>query len=120
MVTLNTVLTCKGPVEVLGRKIETTEAIELDWHTPASFSPPRYAIFLKKNNKTINIIRETKVFVLNFLRHTKEYEFQQGEKVDCPRIKNAKTCYECEVVNEIDTGDRILFLGKVLHRTKNL
>ena len=39
---------------------------------------------------------------------------EEAESIDCPRIKQATGCLECEVINEIEAGDHVIFIGKVL------
>jgi flavin reductase (DIM6/NTAB) family NADH-FMN oxidoreductase RutF len=46
-------------------------------------------------------------------------EKQEAEKIDCPKIKQALACLECEVVNEIEAGDHVILIGKVLNMKKN-
>ena len=36
------------------------------------------------------------------------------EKIDCCRIREAAAYLECEVVDEITTGDHSIFVGRVL------
>ena len=40
---------------------------------------------------------------------------EEAEKVDCCRIKEALGFLECEVVEEIESGDHVIFVGKILH-----
>jgi flavin reductase (DIM6/NTAB) family NADH-FMN oxidoreductase RutF len=40
---------------------------------------------------------------------------EDSEKIDCPRIKEAMGYVECEVIDEIETGDHIIYIGKVVH-----
>lgn len=105
-----------------------------DWHTPLSFEPMMYAVSIGKTRYSLELIRQSKVFVVNFM--SKDYEKEilycgtySGKKVDkfqatgltkeesetinCPRIKEALAYLECQVEKEIETGDHILFIGKV-------
>ncbi len=129
-------ITCSGPATVLGKKVENQEEIiPLDWHSPASHEPPKYAIFLSKLLCATEIIRESRVFAVNFMPYTakdkvlraglEHGEFTQKfdsigftrgmcEKIDCPKISEASGHLECEVENETDCGDHILFIGKVV------
>ncbi|MBI4148109.1 flavin reductase family protein [Candidatus Woesearchaeota archaeon] len=135
-------ISCAGPATVLGKRVEDQEEIiPLDWHSPASHEPPLYAIFLSKQLCATEIIRESQVFAVNFMAYlhkdkvlraglehgefTKKFESigftrQTCEKIDCPKIGEALGHLECEVQHEIDCGDHVLFLGKVvwseLHR----
>jgi len=40
-------------------------------------------------------------------------EKEEAEIINCPGIKQALGYLECEVVDEIETGDHILFIGRV-------
>ncbi|MBR9691659.1 flavin reductase family protein [Candidatus Woesearchaeota archaeon] len=116
----------------------------LCWHMPVSFDPPLFAISAGKARYSSKLIKESKVFVVNFmdLKHEKEVVFcgtnsgehidkfketglekEEAEKIDCVRIKQASGFLECKVVNEVDAGDHIVFIGEVLNmdlkKTKN-
>ena len=130
-------ISCRGHAERLGRKIEHEDIFPSDWHSPASYDPPRYAIFISKKMIAADIIRDSKTFVVNFMnfndrdtiiaagKHGGEYhqkakqigiELAEADHIlDCPKIKNATGWLECEVIQELDVGDHILFLAKVIH-----
>ena len=102
---------------------------------PTSFSPQLYAISVGKTRFSCKLIQKSKAFVVNFMdiKNEKEVLFcgtnsgehidkfkesgltkEEAEKLDCARIKEALAYAECEVINEIETGDHIIFVGKVL------
>ncbi|PJA84377.1 MAG: hypothetical protein CO145_01290 [Candidatus Nealsonbacteria bacterium CG_4_9_14_3_um_filter_37_13] len=106
----------------------------LDWHTPLSFEPMIYAVSIGKTRFSLNLVRKSKVFVVNFMskdfekeilfcgRHSgrnfdkfKEtgLEKEEVETIHCPRIKQALGYLECQVIKEIETGDHILFIAEV-------
>lgn len=106
----------------------------LDWHTPLSFEPMMYTVSIGKTRFSLNLIKESKVFVVNFMskdfekeilycgRHSgktldkfKEtgLEKEEAETIDCPRIKQALGYLECKVEKEIEVGDHILFIARV-------
>lgn len=108
--------------------------ITLDWHTPLSFQPMIYAISIGKTRFSLNLVKQTRVFVVNFMtkdfekeilfcgRHSgkdldkfKEtgLEKEEAETINCPRLKQALGYLECKVFEEIETGDHILFIGEV-------
>lgn len=116
----------------------------LCWHMPVSMDPPLFAISAGKTRYSSKIIKESKVFVVNFmdLKYEKEVVFcgthsgedmdkfkdsglgkEEADSIDCPRIKQADGYLECRVVQEIDAGDHIIFVGEVLKqevkKTKN-
>lgn len=107
----------------------------LSWHMPVSFNPELYAIAVGKKRFSLGLLRESGVFVVNFMpyklkeavlfcgSHSGEFidKFkdanltkEEAESIDCCRIKEATGCLECEVVNEIDAGDHVIIVGKVL------
>ena len=131
-------VTCRASVKdkFSGKKAIKDNIIVLDWHMPLSFDPFLYAISIGKTRYSLNLIKESKVFVVNFMPfHLKEDVLfcgrnsgehldkfkettltkEESEKIDCPRIKQVLAYLECEVIQEIETGDHILFIGKVVH-----
>lgn len=108
--------------------------ITLDWHTPLSFEPPMYAVAIGKTRYSLKLIKQSKVFVINFMspqfqkeilfcgRNSgrdidkfKETKFtkEKSKTIDCPRIKEALGYLECIVEKQINVGDHILFIGKI-------
>jgi len=106
----------------------------LDWHTPLSFQPMMYAVSIGKTRYSLELVRKSKVFVVNFVpkelekavlycgRHSgrniekfKEagLKKEEAETIDCPRISGALGYLECQVEKEIEVGDHILFIAKV-------
>lgn len=107
----------------------------LDWHTPLSFEPMLYAVSIGKTRYSLELVKKSKVFVVNFMakKYEKEVLFcgrhsgknidkfketglhkEESETIDCPRVKEALGCLECKVEKEIEVGDHILFIAKVL------
>lgn len=131
-------VTCRGTVK---NKFSSKEEVKdnvltLDWHMPTSFDPFLYVISVGKKRFSYGIIKESKVFVVNFMpfelkkevlfcgrnsgEHTDKFKEsgltkEESEKLDCCRIKEAAAYIECEVINEIETGDHIIFIGKVIN-----
>jgi flavin reductase (DIM6/NTAB) family NADH-FMN oxidoreductase RutF len=127
------IVTCRMSNEI--GKSHIDNLITLDWHMLTSNEPPLYAISLGKSRHSLQIIRESKVFCVNYLdekhkniaiqcgtisgKHVNKWEKFGIEKeectsIDCPRIKNAPACIECELLNEIETGDHIIIIGKII------
>jgi len=95
-----------------------------------------YAIFLNKDLMAVSIIRNSGCFTVNFIPYSAiekvkdamktsceftekatalGFEETECEKlVDCFKLKNALGWLECEVTNEQEFGDHIMFVGKVL------
>jgi flavin reductase (DIM6/NTAB) family NADH-FMN oxidoreductase RutF len=41
---------------------------------------------------------------------------EESEAIDCPKVAEAVAQLECEVVNLVDAGDHLLFIGKILRQ----
>ena len=129
-------VTCRSHVKVLNKEIVKDNIITLDWHMPTSFNPELYAISIGKTRFSLEFVRQSKAFVVNFMpyslkdmvlrcgrvsgKHVDKFKDTgltkaDGEKLDCPRIKEALAWLECEVVDEFETGDHIIFIGKVVN-----
>lgn len=106
----------------------------LDWHMPLSFEPMMYAVSIGKTRHSLELVKKSKVFTVNFM--PKDFEKQilfcgthsgkdldkfqnaglekeEAETIDCPRIKQALGYLECKVEKEIEAGDHILFVAAV-------
>ncbi|MBW3001831.1 flavin reductase family protein [Candidatus Woesearchaeota archaeon] len=128
-------ISCRGPAKIMGVEEHINDILPLDWHAPASYEPRKYIILVSKQAPALERIRATSAFVVNFMpyelkdkiiacgKEFKKDEFKEvglteapSEKlIDCPRIKEAIAWLECEVEQEVDVGDHILLIGKVLH-----
>jgi len=110
-------------------------AMSLTWHSPASFSPELYTIFLSKRRRTYEMIRESGVFAVNFLTEDmareaiycgtktgrsvdkfKELgmEKEECERINCCRLRKAAAYLECKVVDELPAGDHVIVVGEIL------
>ena len=106
----------------------------LDWHTPLSFEPMMYAVSIGKTRFSLDLVRKSKVFVVNFMSKDFEKEIlfcgrysgknvdkfketglekEEAETINCSRIKQALGYLECKIEKEIEVGDHILFIAKV-------
>lgn len=135
-------VTCRGSVKSkFSPDMEVKDnIITLSWHMPVSSKPELYAIAVGKERYSMNLIKESDVFVVNFMpyklkdavlfcgRNSGEYidkfketglKKEEAEKIDCCRIKQATGCLECETVNQIEAGDHIILIGKVLKTVDN-
>lgn len=129
-------VSCEAEIELLGKKVEKKDIITLAWHMPVSMEPPMYAISIGKTRFSLNLIKKSRCFVVNFMPAEKEKEIllcgrttgqstdkfretgfteEEAEKIHCPRIKEALGWLECEVIEEIEAGDHVVFIGKVVH-----
>jgi len=105
------------------------------WNMKCSSSPPLFAVSLSKKGYTHKLIRESKEFVISVPSKDlkKEIEFfgsVHGDKIDKfketriettksrfikpPLIKKATINFECKLEKEVDSGDHIIFIGRVL------
>ena len=108
--------------------------ITIDWHMPCSSEPPLYAIAIGKKRYSLGLIRASGCFVVNFIsesqskealfcgRHSglhidkfKECNFtkKDASTIDCAYIGEACAHIECEIEQEIDTGNHILLVARV-------
>jgi flavin reductase (DIM6/NTAB) family NADH-FMN oxidoreductase RutF len=129
-------ITCKGIVEIMGKEIEKENVMTVAWHTNLSYDPPLYGIALHKDRFSLKLIRNSGNFIVNFMPYEAEKlvkelsrvsgefveKFEEslltkddGETLDCPRVKEAAAYIECEVINEVDAGDHVFIIGKVVH-----
>ena len=104
------------------------------WHMPVSMNPPLYAVSVGKARHSCKMIQDSKVFVVNFMPYKKLDEVlkvgsmsgahvdkfketgllkEACDSIDCVRLKEACAYLECEVIQEVEVGDHIIFVGKV-------
>jgi flavin reductase (DIM6/NTAB) family NADH-FMN oxidoreductase RutF len=105
------------------------------WNMKCSSGPHMFAVALWKKGYTHKLIQQTKEFVIAIPNKKIEkaigiFGMTHGDKVDKFKIAKLKTLpakyikpplladatinLECKVEQEIDTGDHIIFIGKVL------
>ena len=111
------------------------DAVTLSWHSPASFDPFLYSIFLYKERKSLEIIRGSGEFCVNFLtkdmaeialfcgtrsghkvNKLKEGKIVQEEcqQINSPRIQGCSAYLECKTVQLAEIGDHVMVVGEVL------
>jgi flavin reductase (DIM6/NTAB) family NADH-FMN oxidoreductase RutF len=127
------VATCRGLVKVFGNHELVDNASVVYSHMPANNNS--YIITLDKDDPLSKMISKSKSFAVHFF--TKEhwstlqnakgvngiytdmfshfFEKKESEKIDAPRIGQAKHFIECELSREFESGKNMVFLGKVLH-----
>ena len=129
-------VTSREEVEVMGKTIPKDNIITVAWHMPVSHDPMLYAVAIGKTRFSAKLIKISKGFVVNFVPksmekaavycgthsgdHIDKFEKsgltkEEAQNIDCPRIKEAMGYLECEVINEIEAGDHIIFLGQVVN-----
>ncbi len=128
-------VSCKGTFDMMGKSKNVDNLITVDWHMPSSIEPPLYLISIGRKRFSLNLIKQTKVFAVNFMPHGFEKQVMfcgensgmktdkysetgltplECESIDCKMVKEASAVIECEVINDFETGDHIVFVGKVL------
>ena len=109
----------------------------VDWHVPLSFEPSLYGIAANRNGYGAQLVRESGVFVVNFVPASWENVIflcgnvsgrtadkfaatglrkEEAESVDAPRLADSLGALECKVRQAIEVGDHMLFIGEVTHK----
>lgn len=105
----------------------------LSWHMPISKSPLRYAICVRDENKSYEMLHKTKEFALNFLDYdyieaydksgrvhgTNKFELtnlspKKAELIDTTLIEESYMIYECKIIDIVNYGDHDVFISEVL------
>jgi flavin reductase (DIM6/NTAB) family NADH-FMN oxidoreductase RutF len=105
----------------------------LSWHMPVSKSPFRYAVSVRPENKTYDLLHGRCEFSLNFL----DYSFieameisgsmhggdklaatgltsKKADLIKSTLIEEAYMIYECRLVEVVNFGDHDVFIGDVV------
>lgn len=117
------------------------DAVTLSWHTPVSFSPFLYGIFLAKSRKSYEMIKNSREFCVNFLTEDmkdlalfcgtrsghnidkfkeKNIEKEECKEINCPRIKGCSAYLECKVTKIVEVGDHYMLAGQVVEEVKGV
>lgn len=123
---------------IVAGDIENPNPMTADWVVPLSFNPPMLGVAIGKTRYTRKLIEEQKDFVVavptvellkdvwiaGTVSGAKENKaekmsvtFIPSEKVKAPSIKECQANIECRVVNEVETGDHIFFVGEIVNVT---
>ena len=129
--------TCREELEFMGKTKEVHNIITVAWHMPVSHDPLLYAISIGKTRASLEIIKKSKGFVVNFIpfelkeaalicgklsgRHHDKFKetgltMEESNHIDCPKIKEAIGYLECHVIEEVDAGDHVIFIGEVTYQ----
>jgi len=105
------------------------------WYMKCSAKPPLFAVSLWKKGYTHKLIRQSREFVIavpnkKLEKAVKFFGSKHGNKINkfkktkietlsskylkSPLIKEATINLECKLEKEVDSGDHIVFIGKVL------
>ena len=109
--------------------------ITLAWNTPLSHKPPLLGISIAKTHLSREFIENSEEFIVNIpsvelldktvycgkhsgrqvdkFKETK-IETEKAKFVKSPLIKQATINLECTLEKEVDSGDHIIFVGKIL------
>ncbi len=128
-------VTCRAEADIMGKKQVKDNIFTVSWHMPTSHFPELYAISVSPKRFSYELIKKSGVFCINFIttehkdrllfcgrnsgRHMDKFREsgftkEECERIDCCRIKEAGGYLECEVIEEVKTGDHTIFIGKVL------
>jgi flavin reductase (DIM6/NTAB) family NADH-FMN oxidoreductase RutF len=107
-------------------------AFTANWVSQVSFDPPLVVVSVENASVSLPIIRDSGHFAVHvfgdeqrdlagtlgktFARHPEKLAgltFQPGD-TGCPRLLDTLGWVECEVVNEMSSGDSTLVLGRVI------
>jgi flavin reductase (DIM6/NTAB) family NADH-FMN oxidoreductase RutF len=105
------------------------------WNMKCSMDPPLFAVSLSKKGYTHRLIRESREFVIAVPNKELEdalvqfgsthgndidkfcetgVKTEKPETVRTPLLSNATLNYECKLFKEVDSGDHIIFIGRVV------
>jgi flavin reductase (DIM6/NTAB) family NADH-FMN oxidoreductase RutF len=125
----------RAPARVFGSEEIKDNLGVIDWHMPVSIHPMKYSISVKSDDNLKKMISRAGNFVVNFMDISQSKivlscEMHDGlfvdlfeknginkadsDYVESPRIKEAKAVLECEVEQELESGDHTIFIGKVV------
>jgi len=108
-----------------------------------SFDPPMVAVGIVPSRYSYNMIKESGVFVVNLVTESMREQYAylgsksrrdfdklkelgmetvDGSVVDAPLLVDSPVSAECTIVDSIETGSHVLFIGKVerIHANEEL
>lgn len=125
----------RAPARVIGPEEVRDNIGVIDWHMPVSIRPMKYSISVHNDDSIKRMISRAGNFVVNFMGLSQESivlscEMHDGlfvdlfeknnltkadsDYIESPRIKEAQVVLECEVEQELESGDHTIFIGKVV------
>jgi len=105
------------------------------WTTPLSHSPPLVGVSISPLRYTYQLVKRSGEFTINVLdkRYVKQAHFigtvsgrgrdklaeagfslMRSRRVKSPHIREALAVLECAVEKEVEAGDHVLFIGRIL------
>lgn len=130
------IITSRAEIEQFGKKIVKDDIETIFWHMPVSKEELLYAISVPKRKFIYNIIKESGIFVVNFIgfdlqkevhkcnlihgEHIdkfKEIGFRkkEAEAIECPVIEEACGYLECKVIESKEFSDYCIFTAKIIN-----
>ena len=105
------------------------------WNMRCSSNPPLLAVSLSKKGFTHTLIQQTKEFTIavpnkQLQKHLELFgsthgnqtdkfketgiQTQKAQHIQPPLLKDATINFECKLEKEVDSGDHIIFIGRIL------
>ena len=115
--------------------VEKPNVMTADWVTPLSMNPPLLGVAIAHKRYTKKLIDEYKEFVVSVptIELLKDVwiagtvsgakvnkaeklslTFIQSKKVKPPSIKECQANLECKVINAVETGDHVFYIGEIV------
>jgi flavin reductase (DIM6/NTAB) family NADH-FMN oxidoreductase RutF len=132
-------VTSTAEISLFGKKVLKEDIDTIFWHMPVSKQELLYAISVHKNKNMYNLIKESGLFIVNFIPFNLEKEVKecnlidgthidkfkklnltkkQGDHIDCVYIKEACAHLECQVIQTLEFKDYVVFIAKIIYSSK--
>ncbi len=115
---------------VTSRHADHVHGMTVSAFCSVSLSPPLVMVCLDKASNTLELVEAAKVFSVNVLAQgqeelshrfaSKEHEDVRFKGLDCkqgangcPHIPGAVSTMDCRVVDTLDAGDHVIYIGEV-------
>ncbi len=115
---------------VTSRHADHVHGMTVSAFCSVSLSPPLVMVCLDKASNTLELVEAAKVFSVNVLAQgqeelshrfaSKEHEDVRFEGLDCeqgangcPHIPGSVSTMDCRVVDTLDAGDHVIYIGEV-------
>ncbi len=119
-----------GVTVITSRHADKVHGMTVSAFCSVSLSPPLVMVCLDKASNTLELVKAAKVFSVNVLAQgqeelsqriaSKEHEDVRLEGLDCkqgtngcPHIPGAVSTMDCRVVDTLDAGDHVIYIGEV-------
>ncbi len=122
---------------ITSRHNDKDNIMAASWVFPLSMDPPLFGVSVAEKRYSCDLIRKGKAFGINTVHPELEEQMllcgtESGRETDkfekagltregkglVPLIKECPASIECELVDEIKTGDHVLFVGKATNTVK--